>query len=90
MKKWNNCKKIKKNPGGGGGGGGGWGGGGRGECERRFEIFVKMQKNKLGVSGWGGIRVDVNKEAKFFCGNKKNRGGGGGVKGVELGGSGWM
>ena len=29
----------------------GWGGGGPGGCERRIEVFVKIQKNKLG--GWG-------------------------------------
>ena len=41
------------------GGGGGWagglgrvgGGGGQGGCERRIEVFVKIQKN-WGGSGW--------------------------------------
>ena len=39
----------------GGGGVGGWGGrvgggGGQGGCERRIEVFVKIQKKKI----WGG------------------------------------
>ena len=37
-----------------GGGGGGWlgrGGGGQGGSEQRIEVFVKIQKKKL---GWGG------------------------------------
>ena len=54
---------------------GGWGGG-QGGCERRSEVFVKIQK-KIGGGGQGGCerRIDV------FCENsilKKNRGGGGG------------
>ena len=38
---------------------------GQGECERRIEVFVKMQKKiksagvLVGGSGWG-VRVDVN------------------------------
>ena len=32
------------------------GGGGRGGCERRIEVFVKIQKKKL---GGGGCRVGV-------------------------------
>ena len=58
------------------GGGGGHvrgGGGGRGRCERRSEVFVRIQKKKLGGSGerseevfvvWWGFRVDVNEELK--------------------------
>ena len=62
------------------GGGGQWegsgGGGGQGGCERRIEVFVKIQKKKnfflgggVGSGGdqvWGGglvgggVRVDVN------------------------------
>ena len=68
-----------------GGGGGRQGGGqgrGQGGCERRIEVFVKIQKKKfffLGGGGgggrgvsWrgrvrgGGIRVDVNEELKFL------------------------
>ena len=45
-----------------GGGGGGFvsGGGGQGECERRIEVFVKMQKKHWGGgSRSGGCRVLV-------------------------------
>ena len=77
----------KKNWGGGGwvagGGKGGQGGEGLGRG--------------CGVSGWGGVRVDVNEELKFlgkFTKTKIGGGGsGGGVRwGVGLvgGGSGWM
>ena len=50
-------------------------GGGQGGCERRIEVFVKIQKRNFfgggpvggGVSvggvGWG-VRVDVNEELK--------------------------
>ena len=62
--------------GGVGGGGGGVRGRGQGGCERRIEVFVKIQKKKNfflggGVggqwegSGWG-VRVDVNEELKFL------------------------
>ena len=67
----------------GGGGGGGVRGGGGGErgvgfggqsgCERRIEVFVKIQRKKNffweGVSwgvGLGWVRVDVNEELKFL------------------------
>ena len=58
--------KIQKKLGGGGPVGVGargrlGGGGGQGGCERRIEVFVKIQKKKLGGSGgsgegsaWGG------------------------------------
>ena len=58
--------KIKKKKIGGGGsgvrGGGGGGGvrgvglgGGQGGCERRIEVFVKIQEKKMGggLGGWG-------------------------------------
>ena len=68
-----------------GGVGGGWGVGvrlgGQSGCERRIEVFVKVQKKKFffggggggsvgggvggGGSGWG-VRVDVNEELKFL------------------------
>ena len=55
---------------GGGPGGGGSGWGGQGGCERRIEVFVKIQKkNGGGVGGRGrvgGVRVDVNEELKFL------------------------
>ena len=44
-------------------------GGGQGGCERRIEVFVKIQKNKIKKNlgggevglggGGGGVRVDV-------------------------------
>ena len=48
----------------------GWGG--QGECERRTEVFVKIQKKKIFFLGGGGggvgggVRVDVNEELKFL------------------------
>ena len=43
---------------------------GQGGCERRIEVFVKIQKKKLGRggggSGKGGVRVDVNEELKVL------------------------
>ena len=47
-------------------------GGCQGGCERKIEVFVKIQKKKFGGgggrggSGWGGVRVDVNEELKFL------------------------
>ena len=46
-------------------------------CERRIEVFVKIQKKKKklgggggggpgGRVGGGGVRVDVNEELKFL------------------------
>ena len=74
----------KKNWGGGGGlsggGGSGWWGG-QGGCERKIEVFVKIQKKIFfyffflggglgrGGGGWGsglGVRLDVNEELKFL------------------------
>ena len=53
--------------------------GGQSGCERRIEVFVKIQKKKIffffggggvggGGGGWvgGGVRVDVNEELKFL------------------------
>ena len=76
------------------GGGGGSGLGGQDGCERRIEVFVKIQKKKilfLGGGGgggvWGvGVRVEVNQELKFFGKFKKKNWGGG----VRVGASGWM
>ena len=49
---------------------GGVGLGGQSGCERRIEVFVKIQKKKKiegggSGSGWG-VRVDVNEELKFL------------------------
>ena len=72
--------------GGGGPRGGGsrvGGGGGQDGCERRIEVFVKINKKKLGGGRVGVVRVDVNEELKFLCKFKKKyfcffwRGGGG-------------
>ena len=59
--------------GGGGPGGRGVGLGGQGDCERRIEVFVKIQKKKIGGGGsWGegvglgGVRGIVNEELKFL------------------------
>ena len=67
---------------GGGGGGGGQGRvGGQSGCERRIEVFVKIQKKNFFLGGGGGrggggsvggsgsglgVRVDVNEELKFL------------------------
>ena len=47
--------------------------GGQSGCERRIEVFVKIQKKKIGGGGVGGgsgsgwgVRVDVNEELKFL------------------------
>ena len=48
--------------------------GGQSGCELRIEVFVKIQKKKMGGgegSGGdggvgGGVRVDVNEELKFL------------------------
>ena len=51
----------------------GWVGRGQGGCERRIEVFVKIQKKNGGPGGGsggrvglGGVRVDVNEELKFL------------------------
>ena len=53
-----------------------------------------QKKNFRGGGGGrfvGGVRVDVNEELKFLCKfKKKKKLGGGGIRGVGLGGSGWM
>ena len=51
--------------------------GGQSGCERRIEVFVKIQKKKNFFGGGGGgggsgsvsdwgVRVDVNEELKFL------------------------
>ena len=56
----------------------GWGQGG---FERRIEVFVKIQKIKLGggQGGGGGVGVNVNEELKFLGKWGGVLGGGGGV-----------
>ena len=46
----------------------GGGGGGQGGCDRRTEVFGKIQKNNWGGGGlgWWGVKVDVNEELKFL------------------------
>ena len=74
--------------------GSGWGG--QGGCERRIEVFMKIQiQKKIGGGGGGvgwGVRVDVIEELKFLgkFTQKKNLGrgrfgggGGGGQGGCE-------
>ena len=46
------CKFKKKM-----GGGSGLGGGGQDGCERRIEVFVKIQKKNLGGGVVGGVGV---------------------------------
>ena len=62
-------KIQKKNLGRVGGGGVGLEGS-QGGCERRIEVFEKIQKKKWGGGGGGirfqGVRVDVNEELKFL------------------------
>ena len=74
-------QKKKKIGGGGGGVEGRVGLGVQGGCERRMEVFVKIQKKKksgggsgggtVGGGGGGGVRVDVNEELKFLGKFKK-------------------
>ena len=55
-------------------------------CERRIEVFVKIQK-KWGGGGLGeggGFRVDVNEELKYLGKFKKKNGGGGSGWGVRM------
>ena len=60
--------------------GGGGGGGGQGGCERRIEVFVKIQ-NKRRIE----IFVKIQKKIGGGVGGWSGRGGGG-----RVWGSGWM
>ena len=71
---------------------------GQGGCERRIEVFVKIQKKNFwgggggrgrvgGGGGGGGLRVDVIEELKFL--GKFTKKFFGGVGGGSVGGSGW-
>ena len=74
--------------------------GGQSGCERRIEVFVKIQeKNFLGWGrgGRGGVGVGLGGQSGceqrievFVKIQKKNFLGGGGVRGVSVGGSEWM
>ena len=71
-----------------GGGGGGGRGRGQGGCERRIEVFVKIQKkNFFGGSGVGGGGGGVGLGGQSGCERKTEvffRGGGGWVGGVRV------
>ena len=65
------------------GGGVGWGG--QAGCERRIEVFVKIQKKNIFLGGGGSCQVGLG------GGGSGGGGVGGGWGGVGLvGGSGWM
>ena len=73
---------------------------GQGGCERRIEVFVKIQKKYIYFSlggrgegsGWGGGggQGGCERRIEFFCENSKKKGGVGGLGqgGVRLGGQG--
>ena len=48
-------------------------GGGQGGCERRIEVFVKVQKNFGGVGEWGrvggGGQGRSERRSELFCEN---------------------
>ena len=76
-------------------GGGGRVGGGQGGCERRIEVFVKIQKQNWGGEGVGGrVRGQGGCERRIEVFRKIHnwgRGSGGrGWVGGSGGGSGWM
>ena len=84
-----------------GGSGLGVGLGGQGGCERRIEVFVKIQKKKWGVggggrggwrSGWGsglGGQGRCERRIEVLVKIQKKIRGGGGREGVQVGGAGW-
>ena len=84
---------------GGGGVRAGVGLGGQGGCERRIEVFVKIQKKKWGGGGVGGRGRDwggggggqggCERRIEVFVKIQKKLGGGGGG-GSGWGGSRWM
>ena len=70
--------------------------GGQGGCERRIEVFVKIQKKKI---GWGvgmGVRLGdqggCEQRIEIFVKIQKRNSGGGGGSGLwgSVVGSGWM
>ena len=82
--------KFKTKIGGGGSGGSGWWG--QDGCERRIEVFVKIQKKMGGGSGevWLGGQGGCERRIEVFVKIQKKKFGGGLGRGVGLGGSGWM
>ena len=71
---------------------GGGGSGGQGGCERRIEVFVKVQKKNGGGSGRGGGvvlggQVGCERRIEVFVKLQKKKMGGRGL--VGGGGSGW-
>ena len=82
--------------GGGGGSGSEVGLGGQDGCERRIEVFVKIQKKNIfffwgggsggrSGSGWGGGQGGCERRIEVFCENsRKKHWGGGRVGGVRM------
>ena len=70
--------------------------GGQGGCERRIEVFVKIQKTNFWGGGGGGVGVGLGGQSgcerriKIFVKIKKKNWGVGGGGGGEGEGSGWM
>ena len=89
------CEKSKIFFFGGTGRGSGWEGG-QDRCERRIEVFVKIQKNIIFFffGGGGGVFRFWGQggcERRIFVKIQKNeRVGSGGRVGGRVGGSGWM
>ena len=88
--------KIQKQNWGGGGVRSGLGG--QGGCERRIEVFVKIQKKwgggggQVGGTGWGGGQVGCEQRIEVIVKNKKKSFflGGGEGSGREVGFGGWV
>ena len=66
--------------------------GGQGGCERRIEVFVKIQKIKIrgGVCGGGRGQSGCERRIEIFVKIQKKNWGGGGRWGGSGEGSGWM
>ena len=57
------------------------------DVKGRIEVLMKIQKKIFWGEGWG-VRVDVNKELKFFVKIQKKKIFLGGGRGVSRGGGG--
>ena len=80
--------------GGGWGSGGGIGLGGQGGCERRIEVFVKIQKKNWGGVGWEGVGLEggqggCDRRIEVFGKIHTKKSGGRGVGSGGGGASGW-